>query len=70
MPLSQRLGVLASYHDEYGVYGGWSSIQATSYDTIFLPVDGNDNISDATVTGGPYAYTPEGNFYGAFPGAP
>ncbi len=70
MPLSQRLGVLSDYQDKYGVYGGWSGIQALPYDAIFLPADGNDNISDATVGGGPYAITPEGNFYGAFPGAP
>ncbi len=70
MPLSQRLGILSSYHDEYGIYGGWSGIQALPYDTIFLPVTGNDNISNATEAGGPFAITPEGNFYGAFPGDP
>ncbi len=70
MPLSQHLGVLSDYQDKYGVYGGWSGIQALPYDAIFLPVDGNDNISNATESGGPYAITPEGNFYGAFPGAP
>lgn len=70
MPLSQRLGVLADYHDKYGIYGGWSTIQALPYDTIFLPVDANDNVLNPTESGGPYAITPEGNFYGAFPAAP